>query len=361
MKRLFNNFLLFQVKKIKGFLKDPFFYLISISLILFVVISFTPNFNQNNDSLASLSPIDTQNLGNSQNSSKPFIESVNIQSESPEFYLIQESSLLGLCPPVTVTPQVLGTILGEPEPEIKKEVVEYAVQDGDNLSNIAEEFGISIDTILWANNLSKNSIIKSGQTLIILPVSGVLHYVKAGDTISEIAEKYKVKSEDIVAFNELSSEGDIYVGDILIVPGGIMPTQKTTTPTYAEVPLASSYFICPITSPCRITQGLHWYNAIDFSHGKCGDSIYAAAGGIVQRVRYGWNSGAGNTITILHPNGVVTSYGHILTSLVDPGDQVSQGQMIAFMGGQPGTTGAGKSTGCHVHFQVIGARNPFVK
>ena len=133
----------------------------------------------------------------------------------------------------------------------------------------------------------------------------------------------------------------------------------------AQIPTSQSYFICPIALPCRITQNLHWYNAIDFSHGRCGDTIYAAAGGTVLKVKltnstsrlaYG---GAGNHITILHPNGVTTMYGHIATSFVSPGENVYQGQPIALMGGQPGTPGAGMSTGCHVHFGVSGTRNPF--
>ncbi len=54
-------------------------------------------------------------------------------------------------------------------------------------------------------------------------------------------------------------------------------------------------------------------------------------------------------------------YGHIQTSLVNPGSQVYQGQVIALLGGAPGTPGAGSSTGCHVHFGVSGARNPFAR
>lgn len=188
----------------------------------------------------------------------------------------------------------------------------------------------------------------------------MIYHVKSGDTLSEIARIYKGKVEDIITFNDLSEEGEIFVGDILIIPDGVMPPPPAQ-PAPSLVPLAQSYFICPISPPCRITQGLHWYNAIDFSHGQCGEPIYAAAGGEVLRVRYGWNRGAGNYLTILHPNGVVTLYGHLQSILVTPGQTVSQGQIIALMGGQPGTPGAGKSTGCHLHFGVSGARNPFAR
>jgi murein DD-endopeptidase MepM/ murein hydrolase activator NlpD len=351
-------------KKTKGFLKDPFFYFGSVSVILLILVSFVVSAAKENNQDFSVNFAQEQ-IAAGEIAKKTFVEPTNSQVESPDFCLIQGNSMLGFNLPVIVTPQVLGVILGEPEVEttINKEIVEYEVQSGDSLGAISEKFGITLSSLLWANNLSKSSAIKLGQKLVVPPVSGVIHYVKSGDTISAIALKYKADAEKIISFNELASQDDVFVGDILIVPDGTMP-QVASKPVYVQqdyIPVASSYFIAPISSPYVITQRLHWYNAIDFNHGKnsCGDYIYAAAGGTVQKVKYGYNGGAGNTITILHPNGVVTGYGHILTSLVNPGDQVSQGQVIATMGGQPGTAGAGKSTGCHVHFSVHGAANPF--
>lgn len=284
--------------------------------------------------------------------------------ELPEFLFVQNNSFQAISPPYMITPRVLGALVGGfTFEDTEKIIVEYMVDPGDNLWSIAAKFGISLKTILWANNLTKTTI-QPGQKLIIPPVSGVIHHVKTGDTVSAIAKKYKTTTEDIISFNELSGEADIFISDILIVPGGVIssPTVKRAT---TWVPVVKSYFICPIPSPCRITQGLHWYNAIDFSHGKCGEPVYAAAGGKVLKVKLTnstsrWAfSGAGNHLTILHPNGVVTMYGHILNSFVNPGDDVYQGQIIAFIGGQPGTPGAGRSTGCHLHFGVSGASNPF--
>jgi len=288
--------------------------------------------------------------------------------ESPDFVLVGKNSLISFAPPMTINPQALGALVGGYETEdIKKIIVEYEAEEGDSLWSIAAEFDITLDTLLWANNLTKSSIIKIGQKLIIPPVSGVIHHVKSGDTVSEIAQKYKAKAEELISFNNLSGEADIFVGDILIIPGGVMPPPPSVEYVSTWVPIAASFFICPISPPCRITQGLHWYNAIDFSHGSCGEPIFAAAAGEVLKVKLTDSTsrsalgGAGNHLTILHPNGVVTMYGHIATSFVSPGEQVSQGQIIALMGGQPGTPGAGKSTGCHLHFGVTGARNPFAR
>ncbi|MBD3208711.1 MAG: peptidoglycan DD-metalloendopeptidase family protein [Candidatus Nealsonbacteria bacterium] len=294
------------------------------------------------------------------------------QPELPELVLEQENSVHSILPPFTMGPKVLGALVeGFDAQELeKKTITEYLVEEGDNMWSIAAKFNVSLESILWANDMNSRSIIQPGDEIIIPPVSGVIHHVKKGDTVDEIAEYYDADGKDIVAFNQLSGEGDIYIGDILIIPGGVMPAPTVKAEVVSapsSIPLGDSYFICPISRPCTITQRLHWYNAIDFSHGKCGEPIYAAAGGEVLKVKltdstspWAFN-GAGNHITILHPNGVVTMYGHISTSLVSPGDQVSQGEMIALMGGQPGTPGAGQSTGCHLHFGVRGAKNPFAQ
>jgi len=286
---------------------------------------------------------------------------INVLRDSPRMTLLEENSVMAIAPPALVDAQVLGTILGGVDAETDyggNSVFEYLVQEGDTISSIAAKYNISEETILWANELTSKSIISPGQKLIILPVSGVLHYVKAGDTISGIAQTYKGDIAKIVEFNELTNESDIFVGDILIIPNGKMPSAPKTN-YIAQVPLGSSYFICPHTG-CHVTQGRHWYNAIDFG-GKCGDPVVAAAGGTVQKIGYGWNGGGGNYIRIIHPNGVVTYYGHIQAALVSVGQQVSQGEIIALMGGKPGMRGAGLSTGCHVHFDVRGARNPFAR
>jgi murein DD-endopeptidase MepM/ murein hydrolase activator NlpD len=290
--------------------------------------------------------------------------------ESPDFLLVDDSCVRASAPPITVTTKVMGALAGGDEyyqqnlkmEDDQKAILEYIVEQGDTAAGIAQKFNISSDTLLWANDLTQSSQIKPGQKLVVPPVTGVIHNVVNGDTISALAVKYQVKTADILAFNELSGEEDIYIGDTVIVPGGKMPkaVAKSKTATKAKpnsglvngLSLPGDYFMCPINMPCRKTQGLHYNNAVDLSNGKCGDPIYAAASGIVQRAAYGWNKGAGNYITILHPSGAVTKYFHLQTIFVSSGQAVSKGQNIALMG----TTGL--STGCHLHFEVNGASNP---
>ncbi|MBM3251036.1 MAG: M23 family metallopeptidase [Candidatus Nealsonbacteria bacterium] len=287
-----------------------------------------------------------------------FARSLNgFMGESLEMVFLQKNSIVGISSPLTITSQSLGAIWGT-EDNVRKEIIEYTVQTGDTISTITDKFAVSLDTVLWANDLDKKSTIKPGQQLIILPVSGVLYYIQKDDTLGQIAKDYKASVEEIITFNELPEEGRIYIGDILIIPGGKMPAPVLSKPLAVspQIPTGESYFIVPVSSPYIITQGLHWYNAIDFAHkgNSCGKSVFAAAGGVIQKT--GFNRTAGNYVRILHPNGVVTFYGHLSSILVSAGQQVSQGAIIGYIGNTGYTVGA---TGCHLHFEVRGARNSF--
>lgn len=338
--------------------KEPFLCLIGASIVFsFGILIFGLNFtlkSLGDFSLLASAVESGQNL---------FVQSFNnFVKESPSMSFIQKNSLISISPTSSIDGQTLGSMIGAiengEEREQRKDILEYIIEPGDSLSSLAEKFNISLSTILIANNLNSKSIIKPGNKLIILPVNGILYYIKQGDTLSDIAKTYKGETEEIITVNGLSSEGDIFIGDILIIPNGKIPASKPSVYP-ADIPIGSSYFIYPVAT-VHITQGLHWYNAIDFG-AKCGEPIYAAAAGVIQKIGYGWNGGAGNYVRIIHPNGVVTMYGHVQTILVVQGQYVSQGDIIALVGGKPGMAGAGKSTGCHVHFDVFGARNPFAK
>lgn len=279
-------------------------------------------------------------------------ESQNVGVLAFDLNIIQETALQALAPPFVVAGDVLGVVSDSNE---DKEVQEYVVKEGDTVENIAKHFNISLETILWANDLKSTTKLKVGQKLAILPVSGVLHVVREGDTLSYLAQTYKANSRDIIEYNDIFDESKIYAGDFLIIPGGTMPKNF---PQSVQVLLPGTYFICPVPSPCRITQGLHWYNAVDFGNGKCGEPVFAAAGGKVQRTGYG--SISGYYVRVLHPNGVVTFYGHLSGINVAPGQKVYQGQVIGYVG-YTGLTIPRGPAGCHLHFDVRFASNPFAK
>ena len=351
-----------KLVKLTGSRQDPLFYCGCFAFILLLITSVFGVPVPNNIFSTGLSETTSKGNAGSHLALGPFTGVF----QSPDFYLIQKNSFKALPPSGTIKPQVLAT-LSENEEDLSSDrggIIEYIVKEGDTLWSIANQFGLSLETVLWANNLNKNSVISSSQKLIISPVSGTIHIVKAGETLSEIVNKYKGDLSKTIGLNELDNENQVFAGDIVIIPGGIPPTPvAVVSPSLA--PMTTGYFMCPVSDPCRITQGSHWYHAIDFSHGKCGEPVYAAASGTVQKVKTTSSTskwafgGAGNHITILHANEIVTFYGHLLSVMVNPGDQVSKGQVIAFMGGSPGTPGAGMSTGCHLHFGVIGGENSF--
>ncbi|MEA3344467.1 MAG: M23 family metallopeptidase [Patescibacteria group bacterium] len=340
--------------KLKQLCKKPSFYLKSgIAIFLLGVLIF--NLNSFSQSLNlgdfSFSKFDSENLAQS-SAQELFAESAkNFLRESPEISIVQGNSLKGISSPTTITSKVLGAILGGVETNIgiqeREEITEYIVEPKDTLSSIAEDFNVSLNTILWANDLSKSSVINAGQKLVILPVSGTIHFVKGGDTLGGIAQTYKGDIDEIVDFNGLLAEEDIFIGDVVIVPDGTMPSR---IPSIALTPFTQSYFIFPCEG--IITQGLHPLNAVDIAN-SCGKPIVASAGGIVQRASW-FNNIYGNGITILHPNGVVTCYAHLSRILVASGSTVSAGDIIGYIGHTGHTIGA---TGCHLHFEVRNAKN----
>ena len=162
--------------------------------------------------------------------------------------LTQGTVLAPLAPAFLVDGEVLGATSGIIEPEENKEIFAYIVEEDDTLTSVAEKFNVSLDTLLWANNLTSKSVITLGQEILVLPVSGMMHIVRQRDTLSEIAELYKTKVSEIVEFNDLKDEGKIFAGDMLIVPNAVKPKNIGN---YVQVPLSQSYFICPVPSPCR--------------------------------------------------------------------------------------------------------------
>jgi len=240
----------------------------------------------------------------------------------------------------------------------RSEVVAYTVQEGDTMSTIAELHDISLTTLLWANDLSVRSIIRPGDELRIMPVDGVEHTVKSGDTVLAIARKYSADASQVVSFNTLADAGDLRIGEVLIIPGGVRqaaapvvrtnaiarifaPPKGSTSSTAAP---SGSGMIWPADLRV-ITQYFGWsHTGLDIDCHYTNDN-YAADDGIVQFS--GWKGGYGLTVEVNHGNGVVTRYAHAARNYVSIGQSISRGQPVALCG----TTG--RSTGTHLHFEVI--------
>jgi murein DD-endopeptidase MepM/ murein hydrolase activator NlpD len=253
---------------------------------------------------------------------------------------------------VSSEPQTTTLISEKP----RAEIVNYTVKPGDTVSGIAKKFGISIDTIRWANNLESISSIKPGQVLKILPVTGVAHKVKKGETIYSIAKYYSTDPQGIVdfPFNTFSNDETfaLAVGQILIVPDAVMPKETPWQPSAyiarktpdAGTVVASGIFVWPASG--TISQPFRWYHkGIDIAN-KAGPVVLAADAGKV--ILAGWpdSIGYGNRVIIDHGNGYQTLYAHLAKIYVVAGQTVKRGDQIGVMGS------TGRSTGIHLHFEV---------
>jgi len=270
----------------------------------------------------------------------------NLSSASPSFVLLDSSVVLDPANP-------LGTVL-----PTRDGLMIYQVQSGDTVSKIASKFDISKDSIFWNNSGLLSSSVKKGQEIVILPVEGVLYSTKSGDTLDSIAGLYGVNSGDIKKYNPNFEELLATAGNRLIIPNG-KPLQKNTYVSQwpGDTLDLGNYFASPTTG--WDWGQLHNYNAVDIAN-SCGTPVYAAADGLVIAVASddGWNEGYGNNIEIEHPNGTYTRYAHLNKVLVDQGKYVLQGAEIGLMGNTGNVDGP---TGCHLHFEVHGAKNPFAK
>ncbi len=119
----------------------------------------------------------------------------------------------------------------------------YVVQGGDTLSRIAGVKGVGLNSLMQANGLTKNSIIRPGQVLIIpsaggaspvpspsptvVPEGSITHVVKKGDNLTRISALYGTTVKRIMEWNNLADAGKISIGQNLIV------SDPTTAPSPA--------------------------------------------------------------------------------------------------------------------------------
>ena len=254
--------------------------------------------------------------------------------------LPQEALLTGaLTDPGKVFASVAGTSL-----------LIYKVQKGDTLSTIAKDFGISSQTILAANPQVKNKSLRVGQELSIQPVSGVLYELKPQESLELVAMKHGLTVDQLKDFNKSISLAGSTAGATIVIPTAPLPAPAAET---TSLPSLRGYFVMPTTG---FNWGkLHNRNAIDIAN-ACGTNVTAAQEGMVVGAEEdGWNGGYGGNVVIEHPNGTKTRYAHLQKLFVATGDYVEQREKIGLMGN------TGESTGCHLHFEVEGAKNPFAK
>jgi murein DD-endopeptidase MepM/ murein hydrolase activator NlpD len=266
---------------------------------------------------------------------------------------------------------------------VRQFAVKYTVQPGDSLFMIAKIYGVTAESILWANYDLLNddpTFLKEGWVLTIPPTNGIYYKWKPGDSIEKIAEKYHTDPESIITWpgNHLDVSNPIAdnLTDVnVMIPGGYRDMVSWITPvdfaprsgatksiagpggciTPETGPIGSGFFQWPVAN--------HYLSGFNFTSYHLGIDLAAAEGSAVIAsdsgtvVYAGWNdSGYGNLVAIDHNNGYKTIYAHLSQLFVTCGQNVTSGSMIALSGN------TGKSTGGHLHFEIrLGSTfiNPF--
>ena len=200
------------------------------------------------------------------------------------------------------------------------------------------------------------------------------HTVRSGESISRIAARYRVTRAALINANQLVNPHALRSGQRLSVPGcqplvpqttaGEMPGTEPDadgilikrvgprriltslvlgTPDFREERIT---LVWPVEGPVISTFGQRsrgWHAGIDIT-AEMGSEVYAAAPGTI--VYSGWIRAYGQVVKIQHSNGFITLYAHNQKNLVEVGEDVEAGQLIATVGR------SGHATGPHVHFEV---------
>lgn len=239
-------------------------------------------------------------------------------------------------------------------------IITYEVQPGDTVSEIASRFGITMNTVLWVNDFENANMVRPGMKLKILPVSGLLYKVANGDTIGSIAKKNNIGQDIIIYQNNLDPNSALAKGSELILPGAEKKLARPNRNVYISTERGRSLSQNPgygtiygggallIPTAGNLTQGFRrGHYGIDIANRSL-SSIHAAESGKIIKAKYsGWNGGYGHHVIIDHGNGIQTLYAHLSDVYVQPGQMIDRGEAIARMGN------TGRSSGPHLHFEVI--------
>ncbi len=162
-----------------------------------------------------------------------------------------------------------------------QDVFVYKVEEGDTAGSIAQKYSITVNTILWANDLTESSIIRPGDEIFILPITGVKHKIKKGDSVKSLAKKYKADEKKIIKFNDIPADGDLKIGDEIVIPDG----KQASQPRYATGTGTSGY-AAPVQDSGTLSKKIYQYPAHRFPYGWC--TWYVASR---KHVPWGGNAG----------------------------------------------------------------------
>ncbi len=225
----------------------------------------------------------------------------------------------------------------------------YRVRPGDMIGVIAENTGLTSDTIISVNSVRSSRNLQIGTYLRIPSMPGILYTVRNdGEVLEKIAEKYKIDLAKCMKVNNVTENVALKAGTTLFLPDAELDwvTRQEINGDLFHRPIHSRYYISSYfgwrASPFTGMRSYH--SGVDFACPK-GTSIYSALDGKVTAT--GFNNTYGNYVIVTHHSGYKSLYGHMSEILAVRGQWVTTNTRI----GRVGSTGL--STGPHLHLTIF--------
>lgn len=252
----------------------------------------------------------------------------------------------------------LKLVLGERQ----LEPLTITVAAGDSLWSLARNFDTTVAAIATANDISTSSVIRPGDRLVVpgqysstaQDFGGAVPEtitVGRGDSLWSIATAHNTTVAAIMSANNLTSDRLVAGQKLRILPGSEVAAGRAVAAVPAAPVVSSAAgLIWPINGVITSrfgyrslrVSGSNFHTGLDID-GDTGDPIYAATGGIVKHS--GWQGGYGYLVIVENGDNLYY-YAHASALLVNEGDRVETGQVLARVGS------TGNSTGSHLHFEV---------
>ena len=257
-------------------------------------------------------------------------------------------------PPVDDTAKDAEELCGKPALD---DLLQHKVKQGETLEAIAKQHNLKTATLMGLNPEVRNGEVKVGQTLSIPPLDGLTYRFKNEENYTTVAKKYNIRADVLFERNGCQRRpkvvfvpGAIWKPDpIPFNPIAIARSSRSDNPAVIfqtggyplpySVPVTSNYGwrMNPVTTIWSFHSG------IDLG-APFGTPVLAAKSGKVEFA--GWGGGYGNLVELDHGS-TGTRYAHLEAIFVYQGQTIAQGQQIGLVGS------TGRSTGPHLHFEIM--------
>jgi len=232
----------------------------------------------------------------------------------------------------------------------------YTMKKGDNLSTVAQKYGVSVSDIIKANNIKNPNKVNVG-TKLVIPPKTKKYTVQKGDTLTGIAKKFGTSVAALKSTNNIKDTDKLYIGKVLVIPGGstsntnIKPatntaqkpatnnTSKSTTQASKQTtskPATSSKTTTQAQKTTSVNEKAPYFWPAEGPRepltGKLkGTMISADKNAVIHSVstgtvKYvGQYRGMGQVILVENSSGYIYIYGGNEDTMVNIGDKVSPG------------------------------------